>query len=196
MQDDSVPLHSEEFQFLKKKIHNISKEKHEQPLKSHAVSLEPMENRLQQCFQVFHDHISDVLDDICSKIPSPLANCENENNVDINLIRQLASFSYTTGVSLRRSRQDLKSYQESNEEDYCFVVDHQEKIVIHEFQDPFVNLLQSSKKESTDVKKILKSRYGDYLEQNGNVLDGMRINKCSYEDPFAVFLRSSGQLTL
>ena len=57
-----------------------------QPVKSHVVSLETMENRLQQYFQVFHEPIADVLDDICSKSPSPLANCEPEKSVDINLI--------------------------------------------------------------------------------------------------------------
>ena len=34
------------------------------------------------------------------------------------------------------------------EEDSCLVVDHQEKVVIHEFQDPFVNLLQPSREMS------------------------------------------------
>ena len=95
----------------------------------------------QQSFQVFHDPIADVLDDIYSKIPSPLANCEPEKSVDINLIRQPTSLYCSAGVSLQSSYQDLQSYQESSEEDFCFVFDHQEKLVIHEFQDPFVNLL-------------------------------------------------------
>ena len=123
----------------------------------------------QQSFQVFHDPIADVLDDICSKSPSPLANCEPEKSVDINLIRQPTSLFCSLGVSLQSPYHDLQSYQESNEEDFCFVFYYQEKIVIHEFQDPFVNLLQSLKKESTDVRKIFKPRYEDYLEHSSNV---------------------------
>ena len=46
MQDDSVPLCFETFQFLKKSFHNISKEKDEQPVECHAVSLKLIENRL------------------------------------------------------------------------------------------------------------------------------------------------------
>ena len=69
-------------------------------------------------------------------------------------------------------------------------------MVVHEFQDPFVNLLQSSREESTDVGKILKSRFEKYLEQNKNALDGLEINMYSYEDPFVAFLRSDGGLML
>ena len=133
MQDEFVPLWFKTFQFLKKPFHNISKEKDEQPIECHAVSLKLIENRLQQSLQAFHDPIANVLDDICSKIPSPLANYELEKNVDINLIRQLTSLSCSAGVSLQSSYQDLQTYQESNEKYFCFFVDHQEKIVIHEF---------------------------------------------------------------
>lgn len=68
MQDDYVPLCFEEFQFLKEKFHSISKEKDEKPIESHAVPLELMENRLQYFFQVFHDPIADVLEDMCSNV--------------------------------------------------------------------------------------------------------------------------------
>ena len=101
MQYDFVPLHFETFKFLKKNFHNISKAKDEQPVECHAVSLKLMENRLHQSFQVFRDPIVDVLDDICSKIPSPLANYEPEKNVDINLIQQPTSLSCLAGVSLK-----------------------------------------------------------------------------------------------
>jgi len=57
-----------------------------------------MENRLQQYLQVFHDPIANVLDDICSKIPSPLANYETKKNVDINLIQQPTSLCCSAGV--------------------------------------------------------------------------------------------------
>ena len=124
MQDDSVPLCFEAFHFLKENFHNISNVKDEQSVESHEVSLEPMENRLQQSFQVFHDPIADVLDDIYSKIPSPLANCEPEKSVDINLIRQPTSLSCSAGVSLPSSYEGLQSYEETNEEDFFSVWDH------------------------------------------------------------------------
>jgi len=87
MRDDSVPLSFESFQFLKGNFHSISSIKDEQLIENHVVSLEPIENGLQQSFQVFHDPIADVLDDIYSQIPSPLANCELEKSIDTNLIR-------------------------------------------------------------------------------------------------------------
>lgn len=86
MQDDSIQLCFEEFQFLKENFHNISNEKDEDPVQSHEDALEPMRNGLQQYFEVFHDTIADVFDDIYSKIPSPLANCEHKKSVDINLL--------------------------------------------------------------------------------------------------------------
>ena len=62
MQDDSVSFCFESFQFLKGHSHSISS--NEQPIENHAISLEPIENGLQQSFQVFHDPIVDVLDDV------------------------------------------------------------------------------------------------------------------------------------
>lgn len=93
-----------------------------------------MENSLQQYFQVFHDPIADVLDHICSKSLSTLANYELEKSANINFIRQPVSLSFSAGVSLQSSSKDLQSYQESNEEYFCFVFDHQEKLFIHEFR--------------------------------------------------------------
>ena len=117
-----------------------------------------------------------------------------EKNVDNNFIRKSTSLSCSSDVSLQSPYQDLQSYKETNEEDFFFVPNHQEGLVIHEFQDPFDSLLQSSKRDSSEVRKSLRSRYGDYLDQSSDVL--REINSYSYEDPFAVFLRSSGQLRL
>ena len=58
----------------------------------------------------------------------------------------------------------------------------------------FDHLLQSSEKDSADVRKSLLSSYEDYLDQSSNVL--MEINGDAYEDPFAVFLKSSSQFML
>lgn len=52
MQDDSVPLCFEAFQFLKQNFHNISKEKDGQAIECHAVSLKPMDT-FQQSFKFF-----------------------------------------------------------------------------------------------------------------------------------------------
>ena len=40
MQEDFVPLRYEAFQFLRKNLHNISKEKDEQPIGCHTVSID------------------------------------------------------------------------------------------------------------------------------------------------------------
>ena len=82
MQYDFVPLCLESFQFLKGNLHSIPLIKDEQPVENHAISLEPIENGLQQYFQVFHDPIADVLDDIYSQSTSPLANYELEKSID------------------------------------------------------------------------------------------------------------------
>lgn len=67
-------------------------------------------------------------------------------------------------------------------------------MVLHEIQDPFDNLLQSSEKDNADVRKGSISSYEYYLDQNNNVL--MEINGDAYEDPFVVFLKSSNQFML
>jgi len=82
MQDDFVPFYFESFQFLKGNLHSISS--NEQPVENHVTSLEPIENGLQQSFQVSHDPIADVLDDVCNQNPSPLANCDLEKSIDTN----------------------------------------------------------------------------------------------------------------
>ena len=79
MLDDSVRFYFESFQFLKGKLHSISS--NEQPIGNHVISSDPIENGLQQSFQVFHDPIADVLDDVCSQSPSPLVNYEIETNI-------------------------------------------------------------------------------------------------------------------
>ena len=89
-----------------------SKSSNEQPVGNHVISSEPIENGLQQSFQVFHDPIADVLDDVCSQSLSPLTTCELETCADINLIRQPVSLSFLAGVSSQSSKQSLHSWYE------------------------------------------------------------------------------------
>lgn len=85
MQYDSIPFSFESFQFLKGISHSVSSNK--QLVENHAISLEPIESGFQQSFQVLHDPIVDVLDDICSQSPSPLSNFELQKSIDTNFIR-------------------------------------------------------------------------------------------------------------
>lgn len=87
MQDDSMTFFFESFQFLKGKLHSISS--NEQPVESHKISSEPIENGLQQYFQAFHDPIFDLLDNVRNQIPSPIY--ELHKSIDTNLIWQLVS---------------------------------------------------------------------------------------------------------
>ena len=95
------------------------------------------------------------MDDICSQSPSPLVNYELQKKDYMNFISQLASLSCSIGVPLQSSSKNLQSTSVSLEndklhfmkqpmskkaEDSCLIVDNQEKVVIHEFQDPFVKL--------------------------------------------------------
>ena len=57
MQEDSLPLCFEAFQFVKKNFRNISKRKVEQSVECHA-------DTSQQYFQVYYDPIAHVLDDV------------------------------------------------------------------------------------------------------------------------------------
>ena len=116
-----------------------------------------------------------MLDEVCCKNSSPLANHVPENNVDNNLVQKSISLYFSTDFS----------YEEIDEGDFCSVCNQQQCLVIHEIQDPFGSLLQSPKKDSIEVRKILMSSYGDFLDQS-----------YVYEDPFTVFLKSSSQFML
>lgn len=190
MQEDSVPFCFEAFQFIKHNLHNISKEKHDQLVGCHIVSIDTT----QQSSQVFDDPSARVLDYFCYKSSSPLANHMAEENVDNNLIQRSPSLSYLIDLSLQSSGQSLQSYEKIDKGYFCSVWNQQQSLVIHEIQDPFNNLLQSSEKDSADVRKSLISSYEDYLEQSNNVI--MEINSDAYEDPFTIFLKSSSQFML
>jgi hypothetical protein len=69
MQNNFVPLSFNSFQFLKKNLDHVLNDKH---IENYEVSLEPM----QQSSQFLHDPIADVLDDLCSQSPVPLASYE------------------------------------------------------------------------------------------------------------------------
>ena len=96
---------------------------------------------MQQSFQVFHDLIADVLDDICSQSPSPLANYELEKSIDTNLIREPVSLSFSAGVSSQSSDESLHSWYEEKQsnplDELCPSA--------HEFQDPYAVFLESDK---------------------------------------------------
>ena len=114
-----------------------------------------------------------------------------EKNVDNNLVQKSPSLSCLIDFSLQSLYQDLQSYEEIDKGDFCSIWNQLQSLVIHEIQDPFDSLLQSPKKDSTDVRKLLISSYEDYLDQSSDVL--IEINSYVYEDPFAVFVKSSSQ---
>ena len=87
IQEGSLPFYFESFQLLKGKLQSTSSVKNEQHVGNHVITLEPIENGLQQSFQAFHDPIADVLDEVCSQSLSPLTICELEMCIDTNLIR-------------------------------------------------------------------------------------------------------------
>ena len=109
---------------------------------------------MQQSSQFFDDPIAHVLDDVCCKSFPSLANHVPEKNVDDNLIQRSPSFSCLTDCSLQSPCQDLRSYEDIDEGDFCSVCNQQQCLVIHEIQDPFGSLLQSPKKDSIEVRKI------------------------------------------
>lgn len=76
---------------------------------------------LQQSFQVFYDRIARVLDDVCCKSSSPLANHVIEENVDNNLIQKWPSLSCLTNCSFHSPYQCLQSFEEIDKGEFCFV---------------------------------------------------------------------------
>ena len=156
MQEDSVPFCFEAFQFIRQNFHAISKEKDEQPIGCHTVSMDT----LQQSFQVFHDPIADVLDEVCSKSPSPLTICEPEMCTDINLTRQLVSLSFSARVSSQSSDQSLHSWYEEKRSNPLDELSPS----VHEFQDPYAVFLEADRES---------------ISFNGSV------SKLSWEFPFS-----------
>jgi len=190
MQEDSVPFCYEAFQFIRQNIHNISKEKDEQPIGNHTVSIDT----LQQYPQVFDDPFAHVLDSVCCKNSSPSANHVIKENVDNNMIPRPPSLSCLMDFSLQSSDQSLQSYEEIDKGDFCSDWKQQQSLVLHKIQDPFDSLLQSSENDNPGVRKGSISSYEDYLDQSSNML--MKIKDDAYEDPFTAFLKSSGQFML
>ena len=120
--------------------------------------MEPIENGLQQSFQVFHDPIADVLDDVCSQSPSPLTTCELETCIDTNLIRQLVSLSFSAGVSSQSSDQSLHSWYEEKRSNPLDELSPS----VHEFQDPYAVFLEADR-ESILFNGSVSSFHGSCL---------------------------------
>jgi hypothetical protein len=145
---------------------------HEKFIQDHAVSSEPIHNRLQKISFICNDPVGNYMDDLCVPNSHPLDGCQFEDRIDKVLIWQSTLLHFKSTVS---------SYSSQRLQE-----------VLQPYHDSFRLKLQ----ESTDVGKVLKSGYENHLEQRSNVLDGLEINMYSYEDPFAAFLRSAGGLML
>jgi hypothetical protein len=81
-QNNSVPLCFNSFQFLKKNLEYMLKDKHTE---NQEVSVEPM----QQSFQFLQDPISDVLDDLGCQSHFPSSSHGIKICYDIDMIRQV-----------------------------------------------------------------------------------------------------------
>ena len=88
IQDDSLPLCFESFQFLKEMWYKIFKEKEEKLVEIYEVPFEHICNKLQQSFQVLYDPIDDKLDDECNQNFSPLTNYECQSQDDNGFTKQ------------------------------------------------------------------------------------------------------------
>ena len=96
---------------------------------------------LQQSFQVFHDPIADVLDEVCSQNLSPLSTCEFETCADMNFIRQPVSSSFSAGVSSQGSNQSLHAWYEEKRSN---PLDELSSSVLA-FQDPYAVFLEADR---------------------------------------------------
>ena len=79
-----------------------------------------------------------MLDDVCSQSPSPLTICKLETCVDINMIRQPVSLSFSAGASSQSSDQSLHSWYEEKRSNPLDELSPS----VHEFQDPYAVFLE------------------------------------------------------
>jgi hypothetical protein len=93
--NNSVPLCFNSFQFLKKNLEYMLKDKYTE---NQEVSVEPM----QQSVQFLQDPISDVLDDLCCQSLFPSSNYGIKCCYDIDMIRQSASLSFSAEVIITK----------------------------------------------------------------------------------------------
>jgi hypothetical protein len=109
IQNNSVPLCFNSFQFLKKNLEYMIKDKH---TKNQEFSVEPM----QQSFQFLQDPISNVLDDLCCQSHFPSSSYGLKICYDIDMIRQSTSLSFSAEVTLQSPSEHLKPCQEVHED--------------------------------------------------------------------------------
>ena len=107
---------------------------------------------LQQSFQVFHDPIADVLDEVCSQSLSPLTTCELETCADMNLIRHPVSLSFSAKVSSQGSDQSLHSWYEETRSNPL----HELSSSVLEFQDPYAVFLESDRESILFNESVYK----------------------------------------
>jgi len=105
---------------------------------------------LQQSFQVFHDPIIDVLDDVYSQSPCPI--CELEASIDTNLIQQPASLSFSAGVSSQSLDESFHSW---NEEKTSNPLDEL-SLNVHELQDPYAVFLEADRESISFNRSVSK----------------------------------------
>ena len=101
IQNNSVPLSFNSFQFLKNNREYVLKDKH---IENQEVLVEPM----QQSSQFLQDPISDVLDDLCCQSHFPSSNYGLKIYYDIDMIRLSTSLSFSAKFTLQIPSNNLK----------------------------------------------------------------------------------------
>jgi len=143
---------------------------HEEFINDHAISSEPIHNRLQKIYFICNDIVGNYMDDLCVQNCHPFPGSHFKDRIDNNLVWHSVLMS---GPSI------ISSYSSQR---------------LQEVLQPYHDIFKF--RESTYVGKGLNLGYEDHLEKINNVLDGMEINMYSYDDPFAAFLTSAGGLML
>jgi hypothetical protein len=108
--NNSVPLCFNSFQFLKKNLEYMLKDKYTE---NQEVSVEP----IQQSVQFLQDPISDVLDDLCCQSLFPSSSYGIKRCYDIDMIRQSTSLSFSVEVTLQSPSEQLQPCQEMHEDE-------------------------------------------------------------------------------
>jgi hypothetical protein len=110
IQNNSVPLCFNSFQFLKKNFEYMLKDKYTE---NQEVAVEPM----QQSVQFLQDPISDVLDDWCCQSLPPSSSYGIKHCYDIDMIRQSTSLSFSAEASFQNPSRKLQPCQEMHEDE-------------------------------------------------------------------------------
>jgi hypothetical protein len=171
IQNNSVPLCFNSFQFLKKNLEYMLKDKYTE---NQEVAVEPM----QQSVQFLQDPISDVLDDLCCQSLFPSSSHGIKSCYDRDMIRQSTTGVCSAEASFQNPSEKLQPCQEMHEDEnnidtvpehVAHLAESKNQGTCHFYLDPIATYMENfftvepqSISGSTFVLQDCRGLYGKY----------------------------------